>query len=103
MNFDLTKASDNTLCFSWNGEIYTIKNDGEPKKVNIRILADAKSNDDKIVPVMATGGEIAVSPNGKEVAIIYRGEVFVTSVEGGVTKRITNTPQQERMVWATFL
>ena len=94
----LTKASDNTLCFSWNGEIYTIKNDGEPKKVNIRILADAKSNDDKIVPVMATGGEIAVSPNGKEVAIIYRGEVFVTSVEGGVTKRITNTPQQERMV-----
>ncbi len=94
----LTKAKDNTLCFSWNGEIYTIKNDGEPKKVTIRILADAKSNDDKIVPVMATGGEIAVSPNGKEVAIVYRGEVFVTSVEGGITKRITNTPQQERMV-----
>lgn len=41
---------------------------------------------------------MAVSPNSKEVAFIYRGEVFVTSVEGGTTKRITNTPEQERSV-----
>jgi Tol biopolymer transport system component/C-terminal processing protease CtpA/Prc len=94
----LTRAKDNTLCFTWNGEIYTIKNDGAPKKLNITITSDAKSNEEKIVQVAASGGEIAVSPNGKEVAIVFRGEVFVTSVEGGITKRITNTPQQERMV-----
>jgi tricorn protease len=94
----LTRANDNTLCFTWNGEIYTVKNDGEPKKVKVNIIADAKTNEERIVPVVATNGDFAVSPNGKEVAIIYRGEVFVTSVEGGITKRITNTPQQERMV-----
>ncbi len=94
----LTKAKDNTLCFTWNGEIYTLKNDGEAKKVNISIVGETKTNEEKIVPVTATNGDYAVSPNGKEVAIIFRGEVFITSVEGGITKRITNTPQQERMV-----
>ncbi len=39
-----------------------------------------------------------LSPNGKEIAYVFRGEVFVGSVEGGVTKRITNTPWQERSV-----
>lgn len=94
----LTKAKDNTLCFTWNGEIYTLKNDGAPKKVNISIIGENKTNEERIVPVTATNGDFAVSPNGKEVAIVFRGEVFVTSVEGGITKRITNTPQQERMV-----
>ncbi|CAN0455573.1 unnamed protein product, partial [Phaeothamnion confervicola] len=41
---------------------------------------------------------LAVSPNGKEVAFIVRGEIFVSAMEGGVTKRITNTPEQERTV-----
>ncbi len=94
----LTKAKDNTLCFTWNGEIYTLKNDGAAQKLNVRIVTDARQNEEQVVPVMATNGDIAVSPNGKEVAFIYRGEVFVTSVEGGITKRITNTPQQERML-----
>ncbi len=39
-----------------------------------------------------------MSPNGKEIAFIARGEVFVTSVKHGATKRITNTPEQERSV-----
>lgn len=38
---------------------------------------------------------MAVSPDGKEVAYIYRGEVFVSSVDGGMTKQITKTPEQE--------
>jgi len=47
-----------------------------------------------------TGGarEMAVAPSGKEVAFVARGDVFVTSVEGGVTKRITATPEDERSV-----
>lgn len=94
----LTRSNNNSLCFSWNGEIYTINNDGSPKKVNINISADIKANTEQIVSVNASNGDYAVSPNGKELAFIFRGEVFVTSVDGGITKRITNTPQQERMV-----
>ena len=51
-----------------------------------------------IVPVSGGVRDMAVSPNGKEVAYIFRGEVFVSSVDGGITKRITNTPEQERLV-----
>lgn len=94
----LSRANDNTLCFSWDGEIYTLKENGKPEKVNISINADSKFNTEKIVPINGGATEMSVSPNGKEVAFVFRGEVFVTSVDGGITKRITNTPQQERMV-----
>ena len=37
----------------------------------------------------------------KEIAFIARGEVFVTATESGLTKQITNTPEQERFVQFT--
>ena len=94
----LSLAGNDTLCYGYDGEIYTQKGTGKPQKVNIAIAADAKSNNEKVLTVNGGARELAVSPNGKEVAFVFRGEVFVTSVEGGVTKRITNTPEQERGV-----
>lgn len=93
----LTRAGDNTLCFSYDGEIYTLQEGQQAKKVGIRIMTDGRTNE-KIVPVNKDVTQTALSPNGKEIAFVVRGEVFVTSVEGGITKRITNTPQQERTV-----
>lgn len=94
----LSASNDGTLCYSYDGELYTQKGTGKGQKVNITIAADAKSNNEKVVSVNGGARDVSVSPNGKEVAFIFRGEVFVTSVEGGVTKRITNTPEQERLV-----
>jgi tricorn protease len=94
----LSSSEDGTLCYSYDGELYTQKGGGRPQKMNINISADAKSNNERVVPVTGGARDMAVSPNGKEVAFIFRGEVFVTSVEGGITKRITNTPEQERVV-----
>ncbi|MDB5252817.1 MAG: peptidase [Flaviaesturariibacter sp.] len=94
----LSRAADGTLCFTNDGEIYTMKEGGQPQKVAIQINADTRGNDEKILPVNANVTQTALSPNGKELAFVVRGEVFVTSVEGGYTKRITNTPQQERNV-----
>lgn len=93
----LSRSNDGTLCFSYDGELYTMKS-GQPEKVNIVIHSEGKSNNDEIIPVNGNADEMAVAPSGKEIAFIVRGEVFVTSVEGGVTKRITNTPEQERFV-----
>lgn len=93
----LTAANDQTLCFSQNGEIYTLK-DGQPKKLNVRISNDGGVHQTRIEPVTGNVSEFSLSPNGKEIAFINRGEVFVTSVENGQIKQITNTPQQERMV-----
>jgi tricorn protease len=94
----LSASNDGTLCFSYDGEIYTKSPDGQPRKVAINIASEGKSNNERIVNVTGGVRDLSVAPNGKEVAFVYRGEVFVSSVEGGTTKRITNTPGQERSV-----
>ncbi|HTQ66209.1 MAG TPA: S41 family peptidase [Puia sp.] len=94
----LSVSKDNVLCFTYDGEIYTLKEDGEPKKVSIQIYNDGRAGVEKNVSINGNVSEFVLSPNGKEIAFVTRGEIFVTSVEGGQTKRITNTPQQERMV-----
>jgi Tol biopolymer transport system component/C-terminal processing protease CtpA/Prc len=94
----LTRANDGTICFSYDGSLYTMTENSQPQMVNINISSDVKSNNEKVLQVNGGARDLAVSPNGKEVAFIFRGEIFVTSVEGGVTKRITNTQEQERSV-----
>ena len=92
----LSAAKDGTLCYGFNGEIYTLK-EGEPaKKVAVSIVAD--TYDRHLVKQLNSSGatEISVSPEGKEVAFVMRGDVYVTSVEYKTTKQITDTPEQER-------
>ena len=92
----LSTAKDGTLCYGFNGEIYTLK-EGEPaKKVAVSIVAD--TYDRHLVKQLKSSGatEISVSPEGKELAFVMRGDVYVTSVEYKTTKQITDTPEQER-------
>ncbi|MDO5442541.1 MAG: S41 family peptidase [Bacteroidia bacterium] len=86
-----------TLCFTWDGEIYTMKEGSEPAKVNIDLTLD---EDDRYEVMKATSGATssALSPDGKQVAFIVRGEVFVTSVDYKTTKQITHTAAAERNV-----
>lgn len=92
----LSAASDGTLCYGYDGEIYTVKPNGQPAKVDVRIVSDKVENDliQKLLSQGAT--DIAVSPNGKEVAFIVRGDVYVTSADYETTRAVTQTPQQER-------
>jgi len=94
----LSAAQEGTLCFSYDGELYTLKPGAAPRKIAILIRTEGKSNNEKIIPISGNVQEMVISPTGKEVAYIVRGEVFVSSIEGGVTKRITNTPAQERFL-----
>lgn len=97
----LSIAND-MLSFGYDGEIYTLKEGEKPKKVAITITTQDKENTDKYVSVNGGINEMAVSPNGKEIAFIARGEVFVTSVDKTFTKRLTNTPENERFVnWSS--
>jgi Tol biopolymer transport system component/C-terminal processing protease CtpA/Prc len=91
-------AAKGLLCYGYDGEIYTLKEGGQPQKVSVQIVAD--SNDKEVIHQTQYSGarELSVSPDGKEVAFVLHGDVYVTSVEYNTTKRITNTPQQERDV-----
>lgn len=77
----LSIAADGRLCYGFDGEIYTLVPGGEPRKVNISIVSD-KSDKDLIRQIKSSGAtEMALSPNGKEVAFVLRGDVYVTSVD----------------------
>ena len=90
----LSIANNGTLCYTYDGALYTQAPSGKPTKVKIDIFHD--DSDDVLRTTMSRGATAAVaSPDGKQVAFIARGEVFVTSVEYETTKRITNTPQAE--------
>jgi Tol biopolymer transport system component/C-terminal processing protease CtpA/Prc len=91
----LSASAEGTLCFGFDGEIYTQKGSGRPDRVKVVIASDSRTNNERVIPVSGGAREFAVSPNAKEIAFVVRGEVFVTSVDGGVTKRITKTPEQE--------
>lgn len=95
---NLSVSDKGILCFTWNGEIYTTREGEQPKKVNISIGTDSRNNEYKNVAIMGGATEFSLSPNGKEIAYVVRGEVFVSAVDGGGSKRITNTPEQERSV-----
>ena len=95
---NLTASKNGLLCFSYNGDIHTVREGEAPKKLSITISTDSRNLPYKNVPIQGGVNEMAVSPNGKEVAFIVRGEVFVSAVDGGMTKRITNTPEQERSI-----
>lgn len=92
-------ASDNDLlCYSYDGEIYTLQPGGEPKKVTVRITRDDMQRD--VIRQLRSSGasEISVSPKGNEIAFVMSGDVYVTSIDYKTTKQITDTPQKERTV-----
>ena len=103
-NFDkhpvrsLSVAGNGTMAFSWNGEIYTVTPGAQPKKVNVDIVADIYRPSIHKSTQIYNARSIAVSPDGSEIAFINGGDVYVTSVKYKTTKRITNTPEQERTV-----
>ncbi|UBM62421.1 peptidase S41 [Candidatus Sulfidibacterium hydrothermale] len=95
----LSRAQTGVLCFTHDGNIYTFVPGQQPQKVAINIQADFAEKTPKPLPVSNKQiSEMSVSPNGKEVAFVYRGDIFVTSADGHTTKQLTNTPYQERMI-----
>jgi tricorn protease len=94
----LSISGNGKLCYSYNGEIYTQNTNEKPEKVKINIFRDNTILNNEYLTLSKDASEMSASPNGKEVAFILRGEVYVTSSDYSTTKRITNTPQQERSV-----
>ena len=90
----LSMAKDGLLCFTYNGEIYTQKLGAAPQKLAISLTRD----DEAAIADLSFTNEAhqpVVSKDGKQIAFVARGEVFVTSTEYATTRRISQTAGAE--------
>ena len=95
----LSSSDGGTLCFGFDGEIYLLAPQSpQPEKVRIQVALTNSQPTSQIKNFTDHTTEMALSPNGKEIAVVVRGDIYVTSVEYGQTKRITNSPEQKRNV-----
>ncbi len=96
----LSRANDGTLAFAYDGELYTMRPGSNAAKVNVAINADFPDELDKLTASSGARGATA-SPDGKQVAFTYRGDVYVTATDYATTKQISSTPEAESDVnWA---
>jgi len=95
----LSVSDAGDLCYGFDGGLW-VRPEGaaESRRVEVVAPADDRRNDVEWVDVARQVSEIAVSPDGGEIAFVARGEVFVTSADHSDTRRVTSTPEQERSV-----
>ena len=89
----LSVANDGTLCYGYQGEIYTQKIGEDAQKVNIQIVNDQENVIER--GKFGNASDLTITPEGNLIAFVSRGEVFVTSDEYQTTKQITHTPEAE--------
>ncbi|MBZ5590237.1 MAG: peptidase S41 [Acidobacteriia bacterium] len=95
----LSSSRNGDLCYAFDGEIWVRPAGGsESRRLEVTVAADQRDLEVKPIDVTDQVTEFDVSPDGSEIAFVARGEVFVASAEHGTTRRITNTPEQERSV-----
>jgi len=69
---------------------------GEPKLLTIYAPSDEPQNRLQWLTLTGQATEFALSPNGKQIAFVVRGEIFVVSAEkGGEARRITDHPYRD--------
>ena len=90
----LSIAKNGLLCYAYNGEIYTQKGSEKPKKLDVSLTRD----DEAVISDLSFSSgarQSVVSKDGKQIAFVVRGEVFVTSTEYATTRRISKTAGAE--------
>ena len=94
----LSIGNNGKMAFTYNGELYTMNTGGSPAPLPVSVTDDTPAEPVKIA--VSSVDEALPSPDGKQVAYISRGEVFVTSTEFPSVKQITHTPAIEKnLLW----
>ncbi len=94
----------NSIVFERDKNIYTMKSSGgTPQMVNVQIAADDRYDpvENKILTSGAT--DYAVSPNGKLLAFVVRGEVFVKEADKEKSRSVNISDSPYRDMDAVWL
>jgi tricorn protease len=95
----LSISRNGDLCYGYEGNLW-VRKAGAKTSARLAVTVAAGARFNRVEPLDVTDqvSEFDVSPDGSEIAFVARGEVFVTSTEHKGTRRITDTPEQERSV-----
>lgn len=93
----LSISRNGALCFGYDGEIWCRRRNAAPYKVQVSIPGGSSQKDQRSIAI-GDADEMAVAPDGKHIAFITRGDIFLANTDGSSPKRITATPGQETSV-----
>ena len=93
---DLSVSNRGDIAYSLHGEVHFGAAGERPAPVDISIVTVQQMAARERIDANADISEFVVSPDGKEVAYIARGDVFATSIEFDTTRQVTSTAGKER-------
>ena len=82
------------IAFSQAGHLWRKRPDAAPERVAVQIGAASFADDSSLRTASFT--DFAVSPTGREVALVAQGDLYVATIDGRITRRLTRTPGEER-------
>ncbi|MEO1994254.1 MAG: peptidase S41, partial [Planctomycetaceae bacterium] len=81
----LSISDARVLAYGYNGELWTKAIDADPTQVKFSVVAVSLKNQVEQVTLREGATEFAVAANEAEIAVIVRGELFVSSVQHSTT------------------
>ena len=89
------------LCYLYNGDLFTARPDGsEAKKISIICRSDDKINNQER-RVVSGASEVELAPDGRQLALVIQGNIWLVPTSGGDAKQLTNDPStNDDMIWS---
>lgn len=93
-------ADGGVVAFERQTDVYVMEEDGEPRVLDVRVPADYRFDPTEQKQMTDGLRDYAVSPDGDQVALVLRGELFLLQNEPETprTTRLTEHPYRDRDV-----
>ncbi len=98
--FSMSSATQTVVYQAMDKVVAVDLSSGQSRDLNIQVTSDARYDQVSDKTVSNRVSEFAISPNGKYMAYVHRGEIFVTrnDKEDSRSVRVTNNPANDRAV-----
>ncbi|MFO8098878.1 MAG: S41 family peptidase [Salinibacter sp.] len=97
----LSASSDGSVvAFERKADVYLVEDGGEPRMLDVTVPADYRFDPTEQMEMTDGVRDYAVSPNGEQIALVLRGELFLMQNEPGAprTRRLTEHAYRDRDV-----
>ena len=96
VRYPAVARSGNEIAYIYNGDLYTAREGGQnAQKVTIVCRSDDKVNNQQRAVVNGGASEIELSPDGKQLALVIQGDIWLMPTSGGDAKRLTDDPAND--------